>query len=120
MYQLVYQTLATKSPQLHKHLSDPATIGPDFDTCLNDIFMTLFTRQLSLDDCARLWDIYVFEGDGMLIHAAVALLLECEMSLLGTRSTTDCRKVLEGYAKRIPQPTQDNDAFIRRVRDITQ
>ena len=56
----------------------------------------------------------------MLIHAAVALLLECEMSLLGTRSTTDCQKVLEGYAKRIPQPTQDNDAFIRRVRDITQ
>ncbi|KAJ3557642.1 hypothetical protein NPX13_g9885 [Xylaria arbuscula] len=119
VHQLVHQTLAAKSPQLHKHLSDPATLGPDFETCLNDMFTTLFTRHLSLDDCTRLWDVYVFEGDNILIHGAVALLLECEMSLLSTPAGTQCQKVLEDYAKRIPQPTQDNDVFIRRVRDMT-
>ncbi|KAI3333070.1 hypothetical protein F4824DRAFT_257505 [Ustulina deusta] len=119
VYQLVNQTLAAKSPPLHKHLSDPTSIGPDFDMCLNDIFMTLFTRHLSLDDCTRLWDVYIFEGDRILIHAAVALFLESEIPLLGTRSAVEFQRVLGSYSKFIPQ-VQDDDVFIRRVHDMAK
>jgi hypothetical protein len=114
--QLVNQTLAAKSPQLCKHLSDAATIGPDFDMRLNDIFTTLFTQHLSLDDCTRLWDVYVFEGDGILIHAAVALLLEREMALLSTQSAAELQEILEGHSKSVLQGR--DDLFIGRVRDI--
>ncbi|KAI0818454.1 hypothetical protein GGR55DRAFT_78122 [Xylaria sp. FL0064] len=117
VYQLVNQTLAAKAPQLHKHLHDPTHLGPDFDLCLNDIFTTLFTRHLSLDDCTRLWDVYIFEGDRVLINAAVALFLENEISLLSAQSAGDFHKVLEGYSKLLPQ-VQDDDIFIKRVRGI--
>ncbi|KAI0412200.1 hypothetical protein F5X98DRAFT_22103 [Xylaria grammica] len=117
VYELVHRTLASKSPQLHKHLGDATTIGPDFDMCLDDIFLALFTRHLSLDDCSRLWDIYIFEGDGILIHAAVALLLEKEMPLLSAQTAVEVRKVLEGSSKFIPKG-QDDDAFIKRVQEI--
>ncbi|RWA08531.1 hypothetical protein EKO27_g6574 [Xylaria grammica] len=117
VYELVRRTLASKSPQLHKHLGDTTTIGPDFDMCLDDIFLALFTRHLSLDDCSRVWDIYIFEGDGVLIHAAVALLLEKEMPLLSAQTAAEVRKVLEGSSKFIPKG-QDDDAFIKRVQEI--
>ncbi|KAI0854856.1 hypothetical protein F4860DRAFT_73114 [Xylaria cubensis] len=116
-HQLVSQALAARSPQLHRHLGDPNAMGPDWDTRLNDIFVTLFTQQLSLDDCSRLWDVYVFEGDRILIHAAVALLLEKEIPLLSTQSPTEFQQVLQSN----PKPTlqgQDDDAFIMRVQDI--
>ncbi|KAI0545115.1 hypothetical protein F4679DRAFT_488528 [Xylaria curta] len=115
-YQLVSQALAARSPQLHKHLGDPNT----WDMRLNDIFVTLFTRQLSLDDCSRLWDVYVFEGDRILIHAAVALLLEKEIPLLGATSPGEFQQVLEDNPKSILQGggSQDDDAFISRVKDV--
>ncbi|KAI1737910.1 hypothetical protein F4680DRAFT_202404 [Xylaria scruposa] len=118
-YQLVSQALAARSPQLHRHLGDPNTMGPDWDMRLNDIFVTLFTRQLSLDDCSRLWDVYVFEGDRILIHAAVALLLEKEIPLLSAQSSTEFQQVLENNPKPILQG-QDDDAFIMRVQDVSR
>ncbi|KAI0466933.1 hypothetical protein F4859DRAFT_281676 [Xylaria cf. heliscus] len=117
VYQLLTQTLATRSPQLHRHLGDPNTMGHDWDMRLNDIFVSLFTRQLSLDDCTRLWDVYVFEGDRILIHAAVALLLEKEISLLSAQSPAEFQQVLESDSKP-PLQGQDVDAFVRRVEDI--
>ncbi|TGJ83036.1 hypothetical protein E0Z10_g5724 [Xylaria hypoxylon] len=119
VYQLVNQALASKSPQLHRHFGDPTTIGPNLDVCLNDMFLTLFTRHLSLDDCSRLWDVYIFERDGILIDAAVALLLEREIPLLSAQTADEFQKVLEGPSRLIPKG-QDDDVFIRRVQDIGQ
>ncbi|KAI8950536.1 hypothetical protein F4801DRAFT_344160 [Xylaria longipes] len=119
VYQLASQTLAARSPQLHRHLGDPNTMGHDWDMRLNDIFVSLFTRQLSLDDCTRLWDVYVFEGDRILIHAAVALLLEKEIPLLSAQSPVEFQQVLESDLKPTLQG-QDNDAFIGRVQDISR
>ncbi|KAI0536687.1 hypothetical protein GGR58DRAFT_514392 [Xylaria digitata] len=116
-YQLVDQALVSKSPQLQRHLSDPNTIGPNFDMCLNAIFLALFTRQLSLDDCSRLWDVYIFEGDRILIQAAVALLLEREIPLLRAQTAAECQKILEGSSE-FARQGQDDDVFIRHVRDI--
>ncbi|KAI0449119.1 hypothetical protein F5B21DRAFT_63834 [Xylaria acuta] len=117
VYQLVSQTLAARSPQLHRHLGDPNTMGPDWDMRLNDIFVSLFTRQLCLDDCTRLWDVYVFEGDRILIHAAAALLLEKEITLLSAQSPVEFQQVLGSDSKPTLQG-QDDDAYIRRVQDI--
>jgi hypothetical protein len=116
VYHLVNQTLAAKSPRLHKHLTESTSTDPDFNVRLSDIFTTLFTRHLSIDDCARLWDVYVFERDGVLIDAATALLLQREMPLLSTQSAADLQGVLEGYSKFARQGK--DDAFIGRVRDI--
>jgi hypothetical protein len=41
-----------------------------------------------------MWDVYVFEGDPLLVRAGVALLLQREMALLGTRSVADVQAVL--------------------------
>lgn len=115
--QLVNQTLTTKSPQLHKHIGEHDTIAVEFDSRLAEVFTSLFTRHLSLDDCTRLWDAYVFEGDSVLIHAAVALLLEKEVPLLGAQSAAEFQSVLEGEAK-IKLENHDEDAFAQRVRDM--
>ncbi|KAJ8123431.1 hypothetical protein O1611_g9593 [Lasiodiplodia mahajangana] len=123
-YELVSQALAAKSPKLQRHImsnSNPeGSMGnPDLlEMCLTDIFMSLFTRHLSLDDCTRLWDVYVFEGDRTLISAAAALLLEREMLLLSAQSAADFRDVLEGSQSKLMTQGQDDDRFIKRVRDM--
>ncbi len=40
-------------------------------------------------------DVYVFEGDGVLVRAGVALLVRREMELLGTAGVGEVRGVLE-------------------------
>ncbi|KAI5927507.1 hypothetical protein F4810DRAFT_267848 [Camillea tinctor] len=91
---LVHQSLAAKSPKLDQHLCN-RDLGLDPYTYLNSIFTSLFTRHLSLDECTRLWDVYVFEGDSVLIRAAVALLLDREMTLLGANTAKDVQNTLE-------------------------
>lgn len=49
-----------------------------------------------MDEAARLWDVYVFEGDAVLIRAAVALIVWEEGPLLGAASVEDVRAVLGG------------------------
>ncbi|KAI1118447.1 hypothetical protein F5Y14DRAFT_398471 [Nemania sp. NC0429] len=119
VWQLVDQTLAAKSPKLLRHIRDSPGISLDFSSCLNDMLLPLFTRHLSLDDCTRLWDVYVFEGDGVLVHAAAALLLEREMSLLSTRSASEFQEVLRGNS-RLTVPGQGHDEFIKHVQTMTK
>ncbi|KAI1173635.1 hypothetical protein F4777DRAFT_589711 [Nemania sp. FL0916] len=116
-YQVIHQILAARSPTLVKHIVDTESINSDLEIRLTAIFMSLFTKHISLDDCTRLWDVYVFEGDDVLIHAAAALLLQKEMSLLPTHSAAEFSKVLDDCAKTgIQEP--DSDGFMKRVRAI--
>ncbi|KAH9897362.1 TBC domain-containing protein [Xylariomycetidae sp. FL2044] len=92
-YNLVNHTLSIKSPQLHRHLNSEDS-GLESDAYLGGIFTSLFTSHLTLDQCTRLWDVYVFEGDAILIRAAVAILLDHEMSLLSAKTTSEIQKVL--------------------------
>ncbi|KAK7432120.1 hypothetical protein QQZ08_001410 [Neonectria magnoliae] len=90
---LVLQTLTLKSGTLHDHLTknvDQATL----ERYLGDIFTSMFTAQLAIDEAARLWDVYVFEGDGLMVRAAVAFLLSREMTLLGTKTAEEVKAVL--------------------------
>ncbi|KAI0189275.1 hypothetical protein F4808DRAFT_44423 [Astrocystis sublimbata] len=116
-YQLVSRTLAQTSPQLHRHMGEPGIMGHEWDMRLGHVFASLFTRQLGLDDCTRLWDVYVFEGDRVIIHAAVALLLEKEMQLRGAQSLAEFQKVLDGEKKPTLQSEGDG-AFIQRVMSL--
>lgn len=92
-YNYVLQGLSQKSPTLHEHLvkviedADPAIY-------LQQVFASIFTAQLSVDTAARLWDVYVFEGDSLLVRAAVALLLEHEMTLLGVQTGSEVKSTI--------------------------
>lgn len=47
------------------------------------MFRTLFTNGLDLERLSRVWDCWVFEGDRVIIRAAVAILGALENQLLG-------------------------------------
>ncbi|KAH8736171.1 hypothetical protein BGZ61DRAFT_340206 [Ilyonectria robusta] len=118
---LVLQTLALKSPTLHHHLTmnvDPATL----EAYLRDIFTSMFTAQLAIDEAARLWDVYVFEGDGLMVRAAVAFLLSREMTLLGTKNSGEVKAVLsvQNASVRSARPAGEvgaEDRFMISVRE---
>lgn len=112
-YNLILQTLSTKAPQLHQHLTSPE-LGLDPEDYLGNVFISLFTQQLTLDACTRLWDVYVFEGDAVLVRAAVALLMEREGALLAGKNTSDIVKALaEGPRNTMPGREDDWMARVR-------
>jgi hypothetical protein len=90
-YTLVLSNLKHKSPRLHDLLSSPH-LGPQPDAYMRDLFASLFTGPLNLDNATRLWDVVVFEGDAVLVRAAVAFLVGLEGKLFGA---TNPRNVVE-------------------------
>ncbi|KAI1841141.1 hypothetical protein JX266_012676 [Neoarthrinium moseri] len=113
-YNLLLQTLSTKAPQLHKHLTSD-DLGLDPDEYLHGMFTALFTQHVSLDECTRLWDVYVFEGDAVLVRAAVALLMEREGLLLTATNCADVVKMLAQGGQRTLQGREDD--WMKRVRE---
>lgn len=117
-YNIVLQTLGHKSPLLVEHLTRKvADLQPEW--YLSRVFTSIFTNHLAVDEAARLWDVYVFEGDALLVRAAVALLLTREMTLLGTRSSDE---VLAVMSAAVGGRGQDGtfvgaDRFIATVRE---
>ncbi|KAI1097776.1 TBC domain-containing protein [Jackrogersella minutella] len=112
-FNLLLQTLGTKAPRLHQHLTNPEH-GLEPDEYLSEVFTSCFTRHFSLDECTRLWDVYVFEGDTILIRAAIALLLDIEVPLLDANTVTEVRKAMECRSK--PDQQAKVDAWMARVR----
>ncbi|SPN96567.1 related to Rab6 GTPase activating protein, GAPCenA [Cephalotrichum gorgonifer] len=94
-YNLVLQTLKEKSAPLHDHLAG-AELAADPDEYLSEVFAGLFTGSLAVDEAARLWDVYVFEGDTVLVRAAVALLVEEEGAILACKGAGQVGAVLAG------------------------
>ncbi|KAK4034140.1 hypothetical protein C8A01DRAFT_39398 [Parachaetomium inaequale] len=128
-YNLVLHTLLQKSPALHAHLTQLAAASADADgnpdAYLESIFTSLFTRHLALDEATRLWDVYVFEGDALLVRAGVALLLQREMVLLAAKSFAEVQAVLGmaapgGGPPRSPRVVGGNgeeEGWMRAVRE---
>lgn len=80
-----------------------------------------------MDEAARLWDVYVFEGDAVLVRAAVALLVMEEGAILGCKSKAEVRGVLVGGGeagekakggKRAVAEVGAEDRWMRGVRDV--
>lgn len=120
-YNLLLHTLSQKCPNLHEHLGKLP--DHDADLYLSDIFTGLFTRHLALDEATRLWDVYVFEGDSLLVRAGVALLAQKEMALLGTKSVAEVQAVLgtapDSSAKspRVMGGNGEEERWIKAVRE---
>ena len=83
-YDLVLSTLKYKFTHLHDHLTNPAT-GLKPEEYLDPMFRCLFAFHLPTELVARIWDIFVFEGDKVLIRTVVAVLGRLERRLYGTR-----------------------------------
>lgn len=92
-FNLVLQTLSLKSAPLHEHLTKKVQ-DVNLEESLSSILTGMFTGHLAIDEAARLWDVYVFEGDALLIRAAVALLLSREMTLLGAKTADEIKAIL--------------------------
>lgn len=114
-YNLLLQTLAAKSPKLHDHLLALPEHNPD--AYLGDVFISLFTNQLALDEASRLWDVYAFEGDSVLVRAAVAVLLDREMELLGTKSVEEVQTAIHAKKPRVVGQTGEEDRWMKSVRE---
>lgn len=113
-YNLLLQTLLAKAPQLHKHLTSPELALEPEDYLLG-VFTALFTQHLSLDECTRLWDVYVFEGDAVLVRAAVALLMLREGSILAASKCSDVVQALTEGGQKTLQGREDD--WMQRVRE---
>jgi hypothetical protein len=110
-YNLLLSTLRHKSPRLHKILTD-SNISPRADAYLRDMFASLFTGCLSLENATRLWDVMVFEGDAVLVRAGVAYLTAIEGKLFGATSAKDiCEIVASGL------DNVDEEQWMKDVRD---
>ncbi|KAL1900739.1 hypothetical protein Cpir12675_000876 [Ceratocystis pirilliformis] len=110
-YNLVLKTLKDRSRPLYDHINalssaastsqtpdgTPMPSGPD--VFLNYIFTALFTSCLAIDEAARLWDIYVFEGDAVIVRAAVAHMIRNEGHLFACKTLENVTEVLEGLKK---------------------
>ena len=80
-HNLVLTTLKYKLPRLHGHLTSPALdLSPA--EYLDPLFRRLFTGPpVQSDLAARIWDVFVFEGDKALVRSAVAVLSRLEPRL---------------------------------------
>lgn len=89
----------------------------DADVYLGDIFTSLFTGHVALDEASRLWDVYVFEGDSVLVRAGVAVLLEHEMALLSTKNMDEVKTAICGKKQKLVGKPGDEDRWMKSVRE---
>lgn len=71
-------------------------MAPRPDAYLREMFSSLFTNCLSLDNTTRLWDVMVFESDAVLVRAGVAYLIALEGKLFGATCAKDICEIVEG------------------------
>jgi len=112
-YEMVLSTLKYKSPTLHAHLTSPS-LGLTPSDLLDPLFRCLFSYNLPPSYAARVWDIYVFEGDKALARAAVAVLSRLESKLYGKRD-----EVLDllGWGNEGRWELGSEEEFVAAVRD---
>lgn len=112
-YEMVLSTLKYKSPTLHAHLTSPS-LGLTPSDLLDPLFRCLFSYNLPHSHAARVWDLYVFEGDKALARAAVAVLTRLESKLYGKRD-----EVLDllGWGNEGRWELGSEEEFVAAVRD---
>ncbi|KKA30736.1 hypothetical protein TD95_003500 [Thielaviopsis punctulata] len=131
-YTLVHKTLKERSRPLHDHIvslsnaaaaasqsSGDMSIPHGPDAYLRHVFTGLFTSCLAIDEAARLWDVYVFEGDTAIVRAAIALMIRNEGDLLVCKTLQDVTDVLDGVKKprKIVADVGAEDKWMKLVRE---
>lgn len=86
-----------KFPRLYTYLTTTVPQEYNITTAelLDPVFTSLFTGNLSLDNVTRLWDIWVFEGDAVLVRAGIALLGALEGELYAAVGRREVKGVFE-------------------------
>ena len=89
-YSLAAATLQYKFPLVATHLYE--TLRLSDEDIWEPMFRTLLTNGLDLDRVCRVWDCWVFEGDRIIIRAAVAILGCLQSQLFSFNKPNDhCR-----------------------------
>lgn len=86
-YSLASATLRYKFPRLASHLHE--TLQLTDEDIWEPMFRSLLTNGLDLERLSRVWDCWVFEGDRIMIRAAVAILGCLQPQLFGFTSPDD-------------------------------
>lgn len=112
-YDYTLQTLRYKFAKLHDHLTSPGlNLKPE--EYLDPMFRCLFAYNLPYEHAARIWDIFVFEGDKTFVRAAVAILGRLESKLYVDR---DAVMELIGWRNENLWDMGSEDDFIAAVRE---
>ncbi|KAL4979601.1 hypothetical protein BDW66DRAFT_126794 [Aspergillus desertorum] len=89
-FSLASATLRYKFPRLAAHLYE--TLRLSDEEIFDSMFRSLLTNGLDLERLSRVWDCWVFEGDRIMIRAAVAILGCLQTQLFGfTKPDDHCR-----------------------------
>jgi hypothetical protein len=86
-YSLASATLRYKFPRLATHLQE--TLHLTEEEIWEPMFRSLLTNGLDLERISRVWDCWVFEGDRIMIRAAVAILGCLQPQLFGFSTPDD-------------------------------
>jgi hypothetical protein len=114
-YELVLSTLKYKFTKLHDHLvSESVGLGLKPEEILDPMFRTLFAYHVPTELVSRVWDLYVFEEDKVLIRTAVAVLGKLEPKLYGTKE-----QILDvlGWRNEGTLDLGTEEDFVKAVRD---
>ncbi|PGG99053.1 hypothetical protein GX51_06470 [Blastomyces parvus] len=116
-YSLASTTLRLKYPRVSNHLyenmylSDEQIWGP--------MFQALLTNGLDLERLSRVWDCWVFEGDRIIIRAAVTIVGCLETTLLnilpGDEGQRTCMRILGWGSKHVERGGRVHSAELDRV-----
>lgn len=109
----IMATLETKIPNLHAHLTNPK-LDLEPSVYLAPMLLSLFcNNKFGMDIASRIWDVYVFEGDELLVKAACATLAKLEGKLYGDRA-----EVLEIFASDQAFSLGREDDFMSLIRSM--
>ncbi|KAL2359368.1 hypothetical protein RJZ56_007782 [Blastomyces dermatitidis] len=116
-YSLASTSLRLKYPRVSNHLyenmylSDEQIWGP--------MFQALLTNGLDLERLSRVWDCWVFEGDRIIIRAAVTIVGCVETTLLnilpGDEGQRTCMRILGWGSKHVARGGRVDSAELDRV-----
>lgn len=94
-YNHAVSTLAIKFPRLHNYLFgsiEEGGLGFTSELIFQPMFRTLFCNGLDIDRLCRTFDLWVFEGDKLIVRAAVAILGCLQSQLFEVTGDIDLRR----------------------------
>lgn len=95
-YRHISNAVQHKLPRLHEHFMSLMTVSSSspqtreqqqlgWNDILGPLCHSLMTSHLSVDEAARVWDVLVLEGDGVVIRGVVGVLARLEAGLYAGR-----------------------------------
>lgn len=100
--------LLANLPTLHRHLASNDVGSAVY---LRPWLMTLFAKQLPLPVAARVWDLYLLQGEGLLYRTAVAVLRVLEPRMLCMQQDELLQLLLGDLAAAMPADSMSLKLF---------